>query len=136
MQYPVPQFIERETRIVGPLSFKQSIFLGVAGGLALLVWFLFPMAVALILICLITIAAVSLSFWKPGGRPLAEVLVSAVRHFISARQYLWRKQSESSPVITSAPEATPKKNTEEHHELAELFPRSRLEKLKSRLDTK
>ncbi len=139
MQYPVPQFIERESRIVGPLSFKQAIFLGVAGGLSLVVWLLLPTAVAMVLICLIAAAAVALSFWKPHGRPLAEVIVSAFRHFISARQYLWQRQSaEDLPIITSGTEKTGpvKADPADHQALMELSPRSRLEKLKNRIETK
>lgn len=139
MQYLVPQFIERESRIVGPLSFKQVIFLGAAGGLSLAVWFLFPTAVAMVLICLIVAAAVALAFWKPHGRPLAEIIVSAFRHFISTRQYLWQRQSvEDLPIISSEDEKINdiKLNLEDQQALMELSPRSRLEKLKTRIESK
>lgn len=138
MQYPVPQFIERETRIVGPLNLKQAIFLGAAGGLCLLFWFILPTAVAIVMIILVAIIGVGLAFWKPGGRPLSDVIVSAVRHLFSTRQYLWKKSEapQDFPIISSQPQKKEEiKTHEDDQALMELSPRSRLEKLKSRIET-
>ena len=138
MQYPVPQFIERETRIVGLLSLKQALFLGVAAGLCLLFWAILPTAAAIVMILLVAILAVGLAFWKPGGRPLSDVIVSAIKHLVSTRQYLWRKSEtpQDFPIISSQPYKKEEVKTHEDDQaLMELSPRSRLEKLKSRIET-
>ena len=41
MQYRVPQFIEEEAKIVGPLTLKQSMIVGISGGLVFIMYFSF-----------------------------------------------------------------------------------------------
>jgi len=40
MQYQVPQFIEVEDRIIGPLTLKQFLYLAFAGAILFVLWFL------------------------------------------------------------------------------------------------
>ena len=42
MQFQVPQFIEIEDKIFGPLTFKQFIYLAGGGGLCFLLYTILP----------------------------------------------------------------------------------------------
>ena len=39
-QYQTPQFIEREAKIIGPLSFRQAAYVGVPLAINFALWFL------------------------------------------------------------------------------------------------
>ena len=43
MQFQVPQFIEVEDKIFGPLTFKQFVYVAGGAGLAYLVWRVSPL---------------------------------------------------------------------------------------------
>ncbi len=139
MQYPLPQFIEREARIIGSLHFKQILFLAGTAGAAWLLWSILPSFLAWIIVPLIILAGASLAFLKPDGRPLADVLSYAFSYLFSPRRYLWEKEKIQTdfPIITSnSKQGKDTLPSQEDPDLIELAPRSRLEKLKSRIETK
>ena len=47
MRFQVPQFIEVEDKIFGPLTLKQFIYLAGAGGLVFVLWRVLPLFVAI-----------------------------------------------------------------------------------------
>ncbi len=90
MQFQVPQFIEVEDKIFGPLTLKQAIYIGGGGGLAFLIWRFLPKFVALPLLGVVIGFAVALAFFKINGRPFIVVLESSLLHFLGPKLYLWR----------------------------------------------
>ncbi len=135
MQYQVPQFIEREIRIVGPLTFKQFIIMGAGAGLC----FFLYMTVAsksfflfIILATLIMGICFALVFAKTEGRPLISVLGSFFTFQIGGKDYFWKKKAITSQFL-APPKVIEKK--EETKLMAERKKGSRLENLSSRLET-
>ncbi len=61
MRYQVPQFIEIEDKIFGPLTLKQFIYLAGGGGLCLIFFSLLPLYIMVIL----SIPVIALSH-RPG----------------------------------------------------------------------
>lgn len=104
MQFQVPQFIERESKIVGPLTFKQFLYLAGAGLVLFLLYFYFA-AKNFVLFMLLTFILIgvtlSFAFINIGGRPLPAVLLNLLSFSISPKIYLWRKReiSPMSPII-------------------------------------
>jgi hypothetical protein len=91
MRYEVPQFIEEETKIIGPLSIRQFfIFLG---GLVVsfIFFFMFELWLWLLLTVLLFAALSILSFAKVNGRPMSALVLHAARYLWSPRLYLWQK---------------------------------------------
>ena len=39
MQFHIPQFIEHELKILGPLTFRQTIFVGIAAAVCFVLYF-------------------------------------------------------------------------------------------------
>lgn len=138
MQYPVPQFIEREARIVGSLHFKQIIFLAVSAGLSFLLWSILPRPIAIIVVPLVVLAGLALAFFKPNGRPLSDVLGYVFSYLFSARRYLWHKEEIETdfPIITSDPIPQKTNQRSKSDDLISIAPRGRLDKLKSKIETK
>ncbi|MBI4101373.1 MAG: PrgI family protein [Candidatus Nealsonbacteria bacterium] len=102
MRFTVPQFIERESPIVGPLTFRQFVYIGTAGGVSFLLYFSLGksnfFAFILIAIALLIVGA-ALAFLKIGGRGLPTIVANFFRFFISPKMYIWKKTEKPIEVI-------------------------------------
>lgn len=99
-QYQVPQFIEVEDKIFGPLTLKQFIYLAGAGGLALLCFTLLPLMLALPLAGLAGGIGAGFAFYKVNGRPLIVAAEHAFSYLLGNKLYLWkqREATREAPV--------------------------------------
>jgi len=92
MRFDVPQFIEVEDKIIGPLTLKQFLFFLGGGAVLFLLWYVLPNLFLFILVSLpILIIVLALAFYKVNGRPFINYLSSMMKHFSKPRLYLWRK---------------------------------------------
>lgn len=91
MRYQVPQFIEIEDKIFGPLTLKQFIYLAGGGGVSVLLYEIFPLFVAVFFIVPIVALAVALAFYKVNGQPFIKILEYAFYYVVGSKLYLWRK---------------------------------------------
>ncbi len=92
MQFNVPQFIEVEDKILGPLTFRQFFLVVIVGILLAVLWYFtqlwFFMLVALPLVVL----TVALVFVKINGRSFLSFLRSWIDYWRNPRVYIWRKK--------------------------------------------
>lgn len=102
MNFQVPQFIDVEDKIFGPLSFKQ--FLEVVGGAGLgyiiYTFEIIPFYIRLIPVILAVGFGLALAFYKVNGRPFVNSLESGLKYFTHGRLYLWKKTEH--PIAKSA----------------------------------
>ncbi|MBI2004665.1 PrgI family protein [Patescibacteria group bacterium] len=89
-RYQVPQFIEVEDKIFGPLTFKQFIYLAGGGGLSLAFFTLLPLWLAVIFIIPVMVFAAALAFYEVNGRPFIVVLEHAFGYLLGNKLYLWK----------------------------------------------
>ncbi len=102
-QYQVPQFIEVEDKIFGPLTLKQFIYLAGAGGLALLCFTLLPLLLALPLAGLAGGIGAGFAFYKVNGRPLIVATEHAFSYLLGNKLYLWKQREASqAPQVQKA----------------------------------
>ncbi len=99
MQYQVPQFIETETKIVGPLTLKQFLYIGVAALISFFLFFILQLWLWFIVAAILGTAAAALAFIKFNGRPLPVILKSMAMYFWKPRMYLWQRE-EAAPKLT------------------------------------
>jgi hypothetical protein len=92
MLYIVPQFIERETRIAGPLTFKQLIILVVSGSLSVLAYFLLPFYLFLLAAIGLMGSGLALAFLKIEGFSLPTVIINFFVFLSRSRLYLWHRK--------------------------------------------
>ena len=103
MQYQVPQFIETEDKIVGPLTLRQFLYVGVAGGISGILYFLIQ-GVAWIIISVILIGgAIAVAFLKIQGRPFAKVIAAAFSFYWKPQLYIWQPEPAPRPARKAAP---------------------------------
>jgi hypothetical protein len=92
MQYHVPQFIEIEDKIFGPLTTKQFFYV-LAAASVLFVMFLFLKLWAVVLVGgPIAGFFVALAFLKINGVPFLSVVSNALTFVSSQKLFLWKKR--------------------------------------------
>ncbi|MBI2446323.1 MAG: PrgI family protein [Parcubacteria group bacterium] len=113
MQYQVPQFIDIEDRIIGPLTLKQFIYLAFAAAVLFVFWFLFNFYIWMIAALPITVLAFAFAFLKINDRPFIYFFLAAVFYFIKPKLYIfgeatkeYRKETilEPKPLPVETPE--------------------------------
>lgn len=99
MPYTVPQFIEREPKIVGPFTFKQFAFIGAAAGLSVLLYFALPFFLFLIAAVVLGGGALAMVFLKVAGFPLPVVIKNFFIFLTRTRIYLWKKKALPPKIV-------------------------------------
>lgn len=100
-EYQVPQFIEVEDKIFGPLTLKQFVY--VAGGIGLCVIILLSLPFYIGILLALPVAALSggLAFYKVNNKNLVDIIEAALTFYTKDRLYTWKKETKAQ---TSVPE--------------------------------
>lgn len=98
MQYRVPQFIEHEAKILGPLNIKQSLLVG--GVIAACFFIYFSVGQTNFFLFLLIAAglvgfALAVSFTKIEGQGLPTVMKNWANFNVNPRIFLWRRKQSS-----------------------------------------
>lgn len=93
MQFNVPQFLEIEDKIIGPLTLKQFAFLAGGGAVIFLAYFYAPTTFIFILVTIpVALLAIALAFVKINGRPFIYFLGAFVNYTLKPKLFIWRKK--------------------------------------------
>ncbi len=132
MQYKVPQNIDLEDKIIGPLTLIQFLYLLVGGIICyLLLTFLKGGIVFWLLATPVALFALALTFIKIQDRPLSHFVKAGLIYLQSPHVRLWKRQGINIELVKKKVEkkkvykAPPKRRIE----------KSELEKLAQTLDT-
>ncbi len=90
MEYQVPQFIEVEDKLIGPLTFKQFVYIAGAAGLCVVFFVYLPIIFSLLFSAVVIGFAAALSFYKVNGKSFIEMLEAGFNYYTSARFFLWK----------------------------------------------
>lgn len=121
MEYQVPQFIEVEDKIFGPLTIRQFVYLAGGAGIIAMLALSLPFILTLILGAPVAGLALALAFYKVNGKPFIEILESGITYFLGGRLYLWKKEKEPiQPDIAPQAPAAPIKAPLSRRKLEEL----------------
>lgn len=102
MQFKVPQFIDVEDKVIGPLTFKQFAYLAGGAGLTYLSLRL-PAFIGLPLAGIVVALAVALAFVKYNEKPFVHVFESFIRFYTKSRLYLWHKSPATQQQAPTSP---------------------------------
>ncbi len=134
MNFTVPQFIEKEGKIVGPLTFKQFVFVGSAGGFCLFLYFMIPSLQVFIAITIFIMGiACALAFLKVEKIPLPIFIKNMFFFLFKPKVYLWKKKNVP-PIIIEKPPVPEEIQTAESS--LRVSKKSRLGDLFTRLETR
>ena len=119
MNFQVPQFIETEDKIVGPLTLRQFLYIASGAGLSFILFFFLNTGLWIFFTFFIAMIAVSFAFIRVNGRPLSVAFLYATKYYWKPRKYLWQRETK---ILKAAAPKLPE--TE-----------SKISQLKSRLDS-
>ncbi|MEZ4103885.1 MAG: PrgI family protein [Candidatus Paceibacterota bacterium] len=94
MRFEVPQFIEIEDKIFGPLTWRQFLYLGGGIGMGVVLFFVAPTIVFIIIGLPLMILAGALAFYPVNNRPFSFFLEAVFNYLGSNKLYLWRQKKD------------------------------------------
>ena len=80
MRFNVPQFIDIEDKIIGPLTLKQFLFVAAGGGILFILWFYLKLSAFVIVAIPIVAFFLALAFFKVNGRPFFYFLINLIKY--------------------------------------------------------
>jgi hypothetical protein len=138
MEFTVPKFIEKESRIVGPLTFKQFIFVGLAGAISVFLYFILPFYLFIIIAIILFGGSLALAFLKIGKTSLPSFIANFFVFLFKPRIYLWKKKTSPPKFLKKEkpPLIEQEKEKEEEKTKLKVSRGSRLDELFTRVETK
>ena len=111
MLFNIPQFIDKEDKIVGPLTAKQLGWCALGGVAMFLAWSQLDFSGFIIASIPIVFLTISLAFYRPNGMSLVFFIGASTSFFSKPKVYLWKqlpgkskeKEVEITPVSQNHP---------------------------------
>ncbi len=91
MNFQIPQFIEHEPKVIGPLTFKQAAYLGAPLPFIFILWFSLPLSVFLPVAVVLEAIGFAFGFITIGAKSFPEFVVNALHFSASPRTYIWQR---------------------------------------------
>jgi len=91
MMFNVPQFIDVEDKVAGPLTAKQLFWMIGMFAAVLAVAALFPGPVTYVIAVPIVVVFVLFAFYRPGGQPLIGYVGHAFFFLFRPKVFMWRR---------------------------------------------
>jgi len=95
MQFKVPQFLDIEDTIFGPFTFREFIYLTGGGGICFVLYKLLGLAWGAIPILLVAGLAAALTFYRPNGKPLINMIEAGANYMVQSKLYIWKRRKIS-----------------------------------------
>lgn len=107
-QFTVPKFIEHKPKIVGPLTFQQFIYVGIAAGVSFFLYFTVHFFIFVVSSIILFSVGTALAFIQIGGRPLPEIIKNFFGFSFAPKLYLWKKKMGPPPKLIQEEKPKPK----------------------------
>lgn len=104
----VPQYIDVEDKIAGPLTAKQLGWMIALGIILLILWNMVPFPVFFILGVPLLIIFLALAFFRPYGQPLGSFIFFGVTYLFRPKIYVWKRVPQN---VVSVPQKIQSKET-------------------------
>ena len=106
-QFQVPQFIETEDKIVGPLTMKQFGYVGVAGFVIFMLYFVLDTLLWLLVAGIFAAISIGLAFGKVNGRPVISFVTAFIDSVWKPKVYVLRPSAAEHAVEAETPQIIP-----------------------------
>ncbi|MEK7645263.1 MAG: PrgI family protein [Patescibacteria group bacterium] len=104
MRFQVPQFIEVEDKIIGPLTIKQFIYIAGGAGMCFVLIRYLGLLFGIMAALPVGAFALALAFYHPNERQTFILFVENVfKYFVGKKLYIWKKQ-DKKPVARTTEE--------------------------------
>lgn len=99
MQFRVPQFLETEDKIVGPLTIRQFIYIGSAFLVSALFYAILATWLWAVLSVVLVVVAGGLAFVKINGQPMSKIFLAGASFYWKPQTYVWQEPGKVSRAI-------------------------------------
>jgi len=129
MQFLVPQNIDLEDKVIGPLTLRQFIYL-LVGGMIDYVWYvIFPVSVFLVLGLFTTAIALAFAFAKVQDQPFPKFIQSFLLFLFKPKIRVWQKDAKKPRIVRANPK--PPEDIQPH----KILTKTELTRVAKMLDT-
>jgi len=97
MQFQIPQFIDVEDKIIGPLTIKQFLYIAGAGAIIFILYLVVQPWLWFVLSAIVLGIGVGLAFFKINGQPLPKIILLALNYYIKPQTYVWQTENSKLP---------------------------------------
>ena len=124
MRFAVPQFIDVEDKIFGPLTFRQFVYLAGGAGMVFLCIKLLPIFFGILLALPFAAFALALAFYRVNNKPFIDLVQSAFAYTLADKLYIWRhekktkKKEEPKTDVAARKEYLPRISESKLHDIA------------------
>ncbi len=101
--FSVPQFIDVEDKVAGPLTWKQLGWMIGMGAAVLVILSVFDKTPAIIISIPVVLFFMALAFYKPGGFPLTTFLFNSVLFLFRPKIAVWERPTVRASRIKEEP---------------------------------
>jgi len=91
MQFQVPQYIDIEDKVIGPLTIKQFLYIAIAGAIIFILHSFLNLFVTIVLAIPIAIITFALAFIKVHNQPFINVIKNFLGFLKKPDFYVWKK---------------------------------------------
>ncbi len=113
-QFQVPQFIETEDKIVGPLTWRQFAYVAAAGGVSVILFLVLTPLIWFMLTLVVAAIALPLAFVSVNGRPMIIFLRALFDNIWRPKIYVFQPRTSREG---TQPSTVPAKLVKERHGL-------------------
>jgi len=125
MRFTIPQFIEHEPKIVGPLTLRQFTYIAIPGAFCFVLYF----------IAAPFIFYTACIFLGGTGLAFASLIINFFKYTLSPKMYLWRRMGTKKEVFEEEIIIRKEKIPEDELPL-KIGGDSRLKRIKTKIETK
>lgn len=108
MMFSVPQFIDIEDKIAGPLTWRQLLWMIGMGAVLLVMFNMFDMGLFIVFAIPVVLLFVGLAFYRPNGMPLPIFIYHSIFFLFRPKVSVWER-----PVMPMITKAKPANRTEQ-----------------------
>ena len=104
MHFQVPQYIDVEDKIIGPLSLKQFFYLLAGGGIIFLLYNVLKPAALIIVSIPIALLSILFAFYKKDNQKFTKFVTNFLGFISKPNIYTWKKSPMKKPEEEPTPE--------------------------------
>ena len=133
MRFQIPQFIDVEDKLFGPLTLKQFIYLAGGASVTVAAVVFLGLFFGLIVASPVIVLAGALAFYRPNNRPFINYLESILQYYTKDKLYIWNKKG---PITTFTETEDATKNRKYSSIVVPNLSQSKLKDMNWELDVK
>ncbi|MDP2838088.1 MAG: PrgI family protein [Candidatus Moranbacteria bacterium] len=103
MMFSVPQFIDVEDKIAGPLTWRQLLWMIAMGAALLTIFAVFDTTLAILLAIPVVILFCLMAFYKPGGFPMTTFIGNFFMFLFRPKVAVWERPALVTRTSKAAP---------------------------------